>query len=114
MPNTCVPNAGPADVCPASCPVVCPPDHTMCPGGTDAAGCQMPDACMPMTFGTDGAACPWQMIVQLSPVLHQCVKTFGQTKDATNGRINVAKIKRSKRTVKRLVENAKNLFESLE
>ena len=30
----------------------------MCPGGIDAAGCQMPETCMHMTFGEDGAVCP--------------------------------------------------------
>ena len=49
---------GPEGKCPATCPVVCPPDHTTCPGGIDAAGCPMPDSCMPLTFGTDGNVCP--------------------------------------------------------
>ena len=55
------------DTCPSSCPVVCPPDHTMCPGGIDAAGCPMPETCIPMTFGHDQAVCPVSCPVPCSP-----------------------------------------------
>ena len=44
--------------CPAFCPTVCPPDHTKCPGGSDPAGCPVPETCMPPTFGHGGVACP--------------------------------------------------------
>ena len=45
--------------CPASCPVVCPPDQETCPGGTNNDGCPMPNACIPKTFGTNGSTvCP--------------------------------------------------------
>ena len=45
--------------CPAFCPTVCPPDHTMCPGGTDPSGCPMPDTCNWSGFMSDGVtACP--------------------------------------------------------
>ena len=49
---------GPEEHCPATCPVVCPPEHTMCPGGTSPDGCPYPETCMPMIFGHDGAVCP--------------------------------------------------------
>ena len=44
--------------CPGFCPVLCPADHATCPGGFDAAGCPMPDTCVPLTTGTDGNVCP--------------------------------------------------------
>ena len=57
----------PDDLCPSSCPVVCPPDHTMCPGGVNPDGCPMPETCMPMTFGHDGAVCPAMCPVHCPP-----------------------------------------------
>merc|ERR1712223_1287726 len=49
-----------AQDCPVVTPIVCGPDDMTCGGGVDAAGCQMPDICIPMTgpIGNDGNACP--------------------------------------------------------
>ena len=47
-----------ASDCPGFCPTVCPPEHTMCPGGSDPASCPKPDICMPITIGIDGVVCP--------------------------------------------------------
>ena len=38
-----------AQECPDVTPVVCGPDDMFCGGGFDAAGCPMPNTCVPMT-----------------------------------------------------------------
>jgi len=47
MSGWCEPSMDPVTECPIHCPAFCGPDDISCPGTMDAAGCRMPDTCMP-------------------------------------------------------------------
>lgn len=47
MSGWCEPTMDPVTECPIHCHLTCGPDEISCPGVLDAAGCHMPDTCMP-------------------------------------------------------------------
>ena len=46
------------ELCPLICPVDCPDDEILCPGGTMPNTCKENDYCHPKGVGSDGNTCP--------------------------------------------------------
>ena len=45
------------NMCPVTCPTVCPWEHKYCPGGLQNDGCGAPATCIHEPFGLDGNKC---------------------------------------------------------